>query len=365
MAIADDFTPEELEMRARTTEQILDEVRRAKREGPVHLFVSYFYNSHFDPRGFDELRRLDVPSVNFYCNSIYQFSQVAAIAARADFSWHAEKDARPYYLSVGGNPIWVQMAADPNVYRPIEVAARKPKAVFVGQNYADRSRLISSLIKGSVPIDIFGPGWAQAANSSRGLLWNQTLETYLGRAVYRPASLLSYLETAHRCFRNGGWTAPARIFRQWQYREDNKRMVTRIAPCARGPIPFTEIARVFSTYDVCLNFSNVWADGKSGSTLIPHVRLRDFEGPMCRTCYLTGYTDEITEFYDLKKEIDTYRTEDELVDKARYYLGHPRAAERLREAGWRRARQDHTWKRRFEQLFGLIGIVHPYSKAAS
>jgi hypothetical protein len=31
----------------------------------------------------------------------------------------------------------------------------------------------------------------------------------------------------------------------------------------------------------------VWADGRSGSPLIPHVRLRDFEATMCRACYLT------------------------------------------------------------------------------
>src|SRR5437870_4018320 len=73
MAVADRFTPEELEMRGTTTEQILREVRSATRTRRVDLFLSYFYNSHFDPDGFDELRRLGIPSVNFYCNSMYQF----------------------------------------------------------------------------------------------------------------------------------------------------------------------------------------------------------------------------------------------------------------------------------------------------
>src|SRR5262249_46530363 len=109
MAVAGNFTPEELAMRAQTTERILEEVREARRQGPVDLFLSYFYNAHFDPAGFDELRRLGIPSVNFYCNSVYQFAHVAAIAARADFSWHPERDARPSYLSIGANPIWVQM----------------------------------------------------------------------------------------------------------------------------------------------------------------------------------------------------------------------------------------------------------------
>jgi spore maturation protein CgeB len=77
---------------------------------------------------------------------------------------------------------------------------------------------------------------------------------------------------------------------------------------------------------------------------------------MCRTCYLTGHTDEIMEFYEVGQEIDTYRTPAELVDKARFYLDHPDAAEKLREAGYRRALRDHTWGQRFKELFRKIGI---------
>src|SRR5215467_3158705 len=49
MGIVGDFTSEELGERAKTTEMILNEVREALRSGPVHLFLSYFYNAHFDP----------------------------------------------------------------------------------------------------------------------------------------------------------------------------------------------------------------------------------------------------------------------------------------------------------------------------
>jgi hypothetical protein len=140
MHVAADFTPEEIEVRARTTEQILQEVRAANERAPLDLFLSYFYNSHFDPAGFDEIRRLGIPSVNFYCNSINQFENVRAIAAAVDFSWHAEKHARDAYLTPGSRPIWVQMAADPRVYRPLAGIGRVSKACFVGQRYADRDR---------------------------------------------------------------------------------------------------------------------------------------------------------------------------------------------------------------------------------
>ena len=77
---------------------------------------------------------------------------------------------------------------------------------------------------------------------------------------------------------------------------------------------------------------------------------------MCRACYLTGHTDEIEEFYQVSAEIDTYRTIDELIEKVQFYLRNQSAAEKMRAAGHRRALRDHTWKRRFEQLFAKIGV---------
>src|SRR3954452_3503820 len=57
MHIADDFTHEELRERGRTTSFIIDEVRSAHANRRVDLFLGYFYNAHFDPAGYDELRQ--------------------------------------------------------------------------------------------------------------------------------------------------------------------------------------------------------------------------------------------------------------------------------------------------------------------
>lgn len=359
MDVATGFTPQELEARAQTTERILAEVKAAHRDRPIDLFLSYFYNAHFDPAGFDELRRLGVPSVNFYCNSIYQFQLVADVAAKADVSWHAERDARELYLGVGAKPLWVQMGADATVYHPVEQAVRKPNACFVGQRYADRDAWMGSLIRAGVPVEIYGPGWGApsvAAPAATGSAPHEA--SYLGRPQYRSASAVGYMKVVRDIVsRDGIGPGVARIGRQWQARRAARQNSELFAPHARGAIPFQRIAEVMAAHEVCLNFSNVWSDGQPGSQLIPHVRLRDFEAPMCRTCYLTGYTDEIAEFYDLGREIDTYTTPEELADKVRYYLANPGAAEALREAGFQRARRDHTWTRRFEELFSKLAVM--------
>jgi spore maturation protein CgeB len=358
MSIAGDFTPQELAMRAYTTERILDEVREAKRQGPVHLFLSYFYNAHFDPAGLEELRRLGIPSVNFYCNSIYQLELVAEIARHVDFSWHPERNARQSYLSIGANPIWVQMGANPYLYRPVHGIERQPKACFVGQRYADRDRLLAALLEASVAVDIYGAGWR--ADDETPVARSGKERNYLGRRQITPGTLTSYLKLmATELQQHGIFSGTKNLMVQAAYRRETRRLMQNVQLNAKGSV--ADLASVFSAYEVCLNFSNVWANTRPGSQLLSHVRLRDFEAPMCRSCYLTGYSEEIAELYALGREIDTYRDKLELVDKSRFYLANPDVAEKLREAGYRRALADHTWKRRFEELFRIVGLnaSHP------
>jgi len=358
MHVKGNFTAEELEVRARTTEKILDEIELAHRDQPIDLFLGYFYNAHFDPSGFVELRRLGITSVNFYCNSSYQFDLVSEIAAKADFSWHTERDARPLYLKVDANPVWVQMAADPNVYRPVPNLMKEAKACFIGQRYADRDRLIAALIKADVPLALYGQGWgAKPASASDALTPESRTEEYLGRKAFAPQTMGSYLKLVGENISSSGFVGGlARSWRQYHYRKDSQNLRRLFTPFAKGVLPFDKMIEAFSSHEIILNFSNVWADGRPGSALIPHVRLRDFEAPMSRSCYVTGYGEEIGEFYELEKEVVTYRNQDELVDKTRYYLKHPDEAERVRAAGYQRAQRDHTWTHRFRELFSKIGL---------
>jgi hypothetical protein len=242
------------------------------------------------------------------------------------------------------------MGANPQMYHPVNKGERKPKACFVGQRYADRDRWLLALIEANVPIEVYGAGWAideQRAPDGEPI--------YLGRRQVTPGSLESYMRVAKAEVRQHGvFRAARRLSERAVYRRKTRRIAQSIRSCWKGRAG--DIASVFGDYEICLNFSNVWTDDRPGSSTISHVRLRDFEAPMCRTCYLTGHNDEIADFYVLGREIDTYRDKSELIDKTRFYLAHATAAEKLREAGYRRAIRDHSWTRRFDELFQKIGV---------
>ena len=334
--------------RATASERLLDEVRRAHRDRQIDLFLSYFYNSHCEAAAIAEISRLGIPTINFFCNSMYQFELVSKIAPAFDYSWHPERDARDAYLAAGAHPVRVQMGADPELYRPVAGACRLPRACFVGQRYGDRDRWLASLVRRGVPVDLYGQGWASDPPRTEGA----DDEFAYGR---RAGSVGSYVDVLRSNLAAGGLVRGAvRTLRQALYAAQTRRVRRVLAPLAKPPA--RDLSEVFSSYDVVLNFSNVWSDGRPGSPKIPHVRLRDFEAPMAGACYLTGAFDEIGEFYSVGREIDTYASEDELADKTRFYLANPQAAMRLREAGERRARRDHTWDCRFRELFSAMRL---------
>src|ERR1022692_175302 len=50
--------PDHLRIRAEITQRIIDEVRHAHQERPLDLFLSYFFNAHFDAGAFEDIHRL-------------------------------------------------------------------------------------------------------------------------------------------------------------------------------------------------------------------------------------------------------------------------------------------------------------------
>jgi len=120
----------------------------------------------------------------------------------------------------------------------------------------------------------------------------------------------------------------------------------------KGPLSTEEMVLMYSRSRINLGFGGV-ADHDDTYCL----KGRDFEVPMSGGLYLTEYHPELERVYDLEKEIVTYRDRDELTKKARFLLDNPAAAEAVRRRGYERARRDHSWEKRLERVFTLMGLI--------
>jgi len=274
------------------------------------------------------------PIVNFFCNNIHQFHLARRTARCFTRNLVPEREALARYRAAGATPMFFPMAANPALYRPMDLPYRYDVA-FAGQRYGERTTHLLALLEAGVAAHAFGPGWEPA-----------------GPIV--PAESSEAHGLAAAAARLAADTLRGRL--PWRALADRaawRRLRARHSAALHDPVSDAAYVALFSEARVNLGFVIL---GDTHRTLSPlrQVRLREFEATMAGSFYLTGHLEELAEHYAIGREIETYRSRAELVEKCGWYLAHEAAREAIRRAGHERARRDHTWRRRFEDLFATL-----------
>lgn len=119
-----------------------------------------------------------------------------------------------------------------------------------------------------------------------------------------------------------------------------------------GPVSAADVPWIIRESAISLNF------GDSGIVLngfVPHhsrqIKARIFEVPGAGGFLMTEKADNLDSFYIPQKEIAVFDGIDDLVEKIKYFLAHPGERDSIAEAGYVRARDEHTYDLRFKDLF--------------
>ena len=132
--------------------------KREHKVRPFDLFLSYVTDHHVDSSLLLELKKLNVPMLNFSCNNTHQFYLVKGISPLFDYNLHSEKDAERKFREINANPVWFPMAANPKYYFPV-IDSFIYDVSFIGAAYATRPFYINHLVQNQVNVDCFGPNW--------------------------------------------------------------------------------------------------------------------------------------------------------------------------------------------------------------
>ena len=84
------------------------------------------------------------------------------------------------------------------------------------------------------------------------------------------------------------------------------------------------------------------------------LKMRDFDGPMSGSLYLTHANPDLDLLYRVGQDIVTYTSIDDCIDKAKWFLQHDDERERIAQSGRVRASTNHTWDKRFADLFDAL-----------
>jgi spore maturation protein CgeB len=123
----------------------------------------------------------------------------------------------------------------------------------------------------------------------------------------------------------------------------------------RGPVRSEEIPEIIRNSIISLNFAD---SGLHIKRLRPYrsrqIKARVFEVAGAGGMLMTQVAPGLDEFFLPNKEIVVFEDVDDLADKIGYYLTHPAERDSIAQAGYERARGEHTYEHRFRRLFEQI-----------
>jgi spore maturation protein CgeB len=265
--------------------------------------------------------RKETTTLNWFADDHWRFDNFSKYWAPC-FNWIATTDsqAREKYRKIGYNKaISSQWGFNHFFYKFLDL----PKIYdvsFIGQPHGNRKKIIAKLKKAGIEVNCWGKGWPNGWVSNEEMM----------RIFSQTKINLSFTKSS------------------------NYNIVKSI-----GGIFLKKLRRGKRNPIVPENPCYWWDNVKSlYNRKRKQIRTRDFDILGCKSFVLSEAADNIEDYYQNNKEIVIFYTIEELILKIKYYLVHPEEREKIAQAGYGRTLKDHTYEKRFQQIFKTIGLYN-------
>ena len=126
----------------------------------------------------------------------------------------------------------------------------------------------------------------------------------------------------------------------------SEKLRSSIRPPVFGLAMYQTLQRSQITYNSHIDISSNSASNR-----------RLFECTGVGSCLLTDYKANISDLFEPDREVVTFSSTDECIEKARWLLAHPHERREIARAGQRRTLADHTFTQRASQFDAVIQEV--------
>lgn len=123
----------------------------------------------------------------------------------------------------------------------------------------------------------------------------------------------------------------------------SKKLLNSSKPAVFGK----EMYQLLAKSKICFNIHGEIADKCAGN-------IRLFEATGVGSCLVTDWKENITDLFEPGKEIITYKTVEECIEKVNWLINNPAEREKIAKAGQQRTIKDHTFKERAKTLHEII-----------
>lgn len=292
---------------------------RVVNEQKPDLCFFYLFTDEIFPDTIEKITMSGITTYNWFADDHWRWSIFSRHYA-PKFTWVSTTDSQAIvkYHGIGyKNIIHTQWGCNQYLYHPQnKLADSKYKfdISFVGSPYGEREAIVRNLKNDKIQVSCFGAGWSIGRISQP-----QMLEVFESSKIN-----LNFTKSS------GGLDLKSlsKIFLQ---RRNGK---IRLEHPKLWP-------------DNTRSFMGRWRD---------QIKGRTFEVPACGGFLLSGYADNIYDYFRPDKEMVFFGCASELREKINFYLTHDIEREKIRIAGFQRVVREHTYEARFKDLFKTMGL---------
>jgi spore maturation protein CgeB len=287
---------------SRMREEIVDFARSQ----PLDVVFFFLFENEFDAV---TLRRVgsaaNAPTVNWFADDHWRFRDFSAtVAPGLDWVVTTDFNAVSKYRRIGiQNVILSQWACNDYVYKPSPQPSG-PEVSFVGQPHGNRLAAMDMLRAADIEPTCFGFGWPS------------------GRLTTQEMINLFSSSSINLNLANGSQPSLSAVLK--------KRLIRRNS--------------VFTS------------DGLQ-------IKGRTFEIPGCGGFQLTQAAPGLQDYFEIGSEIGVFKGDDDFVRTTKYWLHNADEREAVAQAGLARVRRDHTYSRRFKEIFATMNLPNAAGNA--
>lgn len=133
---------------------------------------------------------------------------------------------------------------------------------------------------------------------------------------------------------------------RWKYK---KRENKSLYPFVKGKGLFKgEVVKLYNTAKINLNINAWYGVMQSG------MNMRVFEVPACNGFLMTDYDEELSDFFQVGEDVETFRDIEELRDKIKFYLREENIREKVALRGYEKVTSHHTFIHRMQDMLQIV-----------
>lgn len=331
-----EFNPNDFSSPAEANEYLIKKLKESKYD----LFMTVHGSKELFPETMVRIKELGLPRV------LINFDNKMDPRRHIDFSKYFDVimllniDNDPAYKHYKCPYVFAPYAANPYYFKDLRKEAIHG-ICFVGTPYGTRCRPINVLTGRGIPFDLYANESHIVAQREIGSGMNVASRVKAIKKMLESKSGIKVLESALICKLKS------------QEILDVKAESLHVSP----GVNHAEMNRLYSNYALSISMPEARNTGVLKNP-VDIVRLRNFEIPMCAGLQITRFYQELSDFFEEDKEIIFYRSNEELIDKVKFYTDSKNSTivERMKTAARIRCENEHTWYLRFKKVFDSIGV---------